>query len=156
MKLKDEYIVFGDGIKKEMRDKNGELISLDNILKAVSLNHKRIWLLQTRGKIKSWELDSDFAKKTMKEINEELPIISEEILKVLNKKGYLSSLDFERKYLEKLEKLKGQYKPFDELLERIKRYGSFRYSDEIICLFHSEELTIENFKRWENGRLNTP
>ena len=154
MKLRDKYIVFGDGIKKEMRDKNGELISLDNILKAVSLNHRRIWLLQTRGKIKSWKLDSDFAKKTLKEINDELPLISEEILKVLNKKGYLSSLDFERMYLEKLLELKGQYEPFDELLERIKKYDSFGHSDEIVCLFHSEELTIENFKKWENGKLN--
>ena len=163
MKLTDEYLVEGvmelisytpwkEVEKLQLNDKEGNLIPPIALLRAFILI----------GLIEDDELALENGSMTLEEskkFKENLEKARKELIRILNKKDYLSDKDFEVRYLEKLLELKGQYKPFDELLGRMvlhKDYGiisSMSESSEykgLVELFCSEELTIENFKRKEN------
>ena len=162
MKITDEYLMeelikkfsytpFQKVGKWKLKDKEGNLTSVLNLLRAkfladtISYNRVTVSIFP----------DSEGRKEAISKEEEAL----KELIKVLNKKDIISYNSFEIRYLEKLLELKGQYKPFDELLERMLQSVSYGIVSDLIesdeyksltGLFCSEELTIENFKRWEN------
>lgn len=162
MKFKDEYLMeelikkfsytpFQEVEKWELKDKEGNLISVLNLLRAKFLADN----ISYNRTVVNMFPDEERRKEAKSKEEEAL----KELVKVLNKKDIISYTSFEIRYLEKLLELKGQYKSFDELLERMEQFLSYGIvsdlleSDEyksLVELFCSEELTIENFKRWEN------